>query len=285
MRLSFVRVTVVATLLSLGCGNDAVCQSRIAAMRTALATLLPPGEDQDAHGMMSIGYIIPLPALASAAGQPTGGGRLLYVYADGTRNFEGTPLASDGELDIVVATQGAREFGPPEPIHLALEPGTKIRDVVPLLRLAKRAPLYVLFRVPVDAQAPAIPPALAAKIEATHRDPRGQSAMFDATLKAAIGGCDPIERGFVALSDWRSNNRRADLLNAVVIGAESCGCNTVDVDTLLVLLWWTFQGHGPVHVLPLAVDPAGTRLAPDAGVEDLVKALATGPIALDALTN
>lgn len=129
MRLSFVRVTVVATLLSLGCGNDAVCQSRIAAMRTAFTTLPPPGEDQDAHGMMSIDYIIPLPALASAAGQPMGGGRLLYVYADGTRNFGGTPLASDGELDIVVATQGARDFGPPEPIHLALEGNDKVRMI------------------------------------------------------------------------------------------------------------------------------------------------------------
>jgi hypothetical protein len=269
-------------MLSMGCAKDGVCPSRIEAMRTALAAIPPPDEYQDAYSLRSVGPMLAVPELASSAGEPMGGGRRLYVYADGARNFEGTPIASDSELDIVLGSQGHRDFGPPPILHLALEPGTKVRAVAPLLRLAKRAELRVLFRAPASEFSPPIPPALAAKIEAMRRDPRAQAAMFDAALKAAIGGCETIERAFAEIADPMSRvgkDRQAVLLNAVVAGAESCGCNTVDVDALTVLVWWIFSGHGPIRELALRVDPAGTQLGPDAGVDELVKALAAGPVA------
>lgn len=271
------RIPVVLALsISLGACGDSECAQRIAAMRRTFEKI--PAKAVAQVVIVEPGF--PLP-------ESTGGevlrtrGPLVRIDAGGRASVEDGPPRDVDALIAEVAEHLTRP-GQDRALYLAIAPTTPVAPHVGLLTaLGEQAPLRVLVREPASAAlaAPTASPATAARLAAiTTDDPLQKARLLADAMQAAVGTCKPLTTTFESLATVAPDRRQAELINAALAGAETCGCDVVDVDGLTALVWVLIMGDGPpLRWLPMLPGSAGAPVPATATGADLASALAHGP--------
>lgn len=270
---------VLALAPAAACKGDAACTERLAAMRASFEAI-PPGASSQPRGPLEGEF--PLPTSARGDAMPASA-TVLRIAADGVLSFDGEARVTDAPAALAGAAERLAMPGQDRALYLAIAPTAPLAPHrVMLRRLAEQSPLRVLVRAPAPAASAAAPtpsPALAARLATlANADPSTRAQGLAEALKAAGSRCRPIDQAFTELASVAPAARQATLLNAVLTGAESCGCASVEVDDLSALVWALLVGDGPPpRWLPLQPAADGAKLAADAKGADLARLLEAGP--------
>ncbi len=264
-----------------GCNSaaKAECAAKVEAMRTLFAHGAGEPVYFDTRGLQ-------LPV--SAGGEAIEDGIPMFVDAGGGFKFNNEAFATVAEVMVPLteeyekAEQLGANIGKPWQPRLLLvadqrAPASAILELAAALPAATRILLIADLAGDVPPTPPPQPAAVAEvlKVSADQR-----SYALAELIKKAIGGCEPLHGAFAAVADTTADQRSQVLLAGLPGALEQCGCDGVDVETLISAVWSMAGKTEPVqrqHLLALVQDPAAERveLAATANAADLVRLAAT----------
>jgi len=279
----FRRALVVAGVIVglSGCNSAArsECAARVEAMRTLFAH--GPGEPVfvDTSGLQ-------LPV--AAGGAVLEDGIPMTVEAGGGFRFDNQVFATVAEVMVPLTEEydKARQLGenlgkPWQPRLMVVAdqraPASAILELAAALPSATR--IVVVAELAGDVP-PTPPPQPAAVAEALKVPADQRSYALAELITKAIGGCEPLRGAFAAVADTTADQRSQVLLAGLPGALEQCGCDGVDVETLISAVWSMAGKTEPAqrqHALALVQDPAAEQvaLAATASAADLVRLAVT----------
>lgn len=265
-----------------GCNSaaKAECAAKVEAMRTLFA-----------HGPGEPVYFdtreLQLPV--SAGGEAVEDGIPMFVEAGGGFKFDNQAYATAAEAMVPLteeyekAEQMGENIGKPWQPRLMVvadqrAPASAILELAAALPAATRILLIADLAGDVPPTPPPMPAAVAEVLKVSAADQRSY-ALAD-MMKKAIGDCEALREAFAAVADTSADQRGQVLLDGLPGALEKCGCDGVDVETLISAVWSLGGKTEPTrrqHLLALVQDPAAERvkLAATANAADLVRLAAT----------
>jgi len=251
------------------------CASRVAGMRDVFAS--GPAEP----------VIIPLLAGMelpdSRDGTAITDGLPIYILADGSFNYNATPLAAvtDAEARIKQDLVHAQAFAEARerPFHPTLLLIVDRRAPISVIdALARSLPVTMNYAQVVDLSGDGVPPPppIPAWVDAAYNtadlvDAADYQERRVAAISRAIGSCDAVREAFAAAADASFEDRERALIGRVPPAVLRCRCESVDVEALTAILWHSAGKKAPARrLLPL-------RLRQDRGARSVrLPANATG---------
>jgi len=266
---------ILAGLLACTPGVSEECAAKVAAARTLFAH----------GGEVAVLFAQPGMQLAeSSHGAAIEDGIPVYVREDGSFLVDlRTPLptvaaaheALQEELDKAMTL--AENTGQPWSQRLLLVPDARA-PASAILDLAALLPPTLRLIVIVDLTGDVVPPAppMSDAVKAATESPFPERTYRTADLLTpAIGTCAPVREVFDAVTTTTSDLRGKTLLDGLPGAIERCGCQGVDVDTLVSAAWAMVGKHQPSKrglALPLSREPGAelVELPANARTSDLV---------------
>lgn len=94
-------------------------------------------------------------------------------------------------------------------------------------------------------------------------------------MRRSANGCESLTTGLTAIAAAEPERRQKLVVDAVIAGAEACGCDTVNVEAITALAWTLLMGDDPgLRWLPLQLDSGARRLIhADATAEEMAAIL------------